>query len=142
MTDLFQLGNFILSSGRLSWFKIDCDYLTREDWSALAKMIREDAGSFSRVYGVPRGGMKLAGFLEQYCVPTQSYTCLVVDDVLTTGGSMERMRQEIRGINAESEIIGAVVFARGPCPPWVRPLFQMPERFWIQGYDGVPQGQS
>jgi hypothetical protein len=59
---------------------------------------------------------------------------LIVDDVLTTGGSMERARDKHRGQGPAGRpgIIGAVVFARGQCPHWIRCLFQMPECFWTK----------
>jgi hypothetical protein len=34
-----------------------------------------------------------------------------------------------------SQVQGAVVFARGPCPPWVKAVFQMPECFWLSKED-------
>jgi len=48
---------------------------------------------------------------------------LIVDDVLTTGSSMEEVRKEM-GTYYQSE--GFVLFARGECPDWITPLFQMP----------------
>ena len=49
---------------------------------------------------------------------------LIVDDVFTTGASMEALHTP--------GDIGAVVFARGLCPSWITPLFQM----W--SCDGLP----
>ncbi|KKL20362.1 hypothetical protein LCGC14_2456230, partial [marine sediment metagenome] len=48
-----------------------------------------------------------------------SSTLLIVDDVLTTGASMEKQRA------GRTNTIGAVIFARGDCPAWVKPLFAM-----------------
>lgn len=50
---------------------------------------------------------------------------LIVDDVLTTGGSMEIARHNYLVANPGSDVLGAVVFARGPCPDWITPLFRV-----------------
>jgi orotate phosphoribosyltransferase len=110
---LFRLGAFTLNSGRKSQFKIDCDFLTDDDWDALAWLIANRVPYFGSVEGVPRGGVKLASALLPYVT---SGPALIVDDVLTSGGSMERRR-------AGRDCLGAVVFARGPVPPWVQALF-------------------
>ena len=115
---LFQSGEFTLYSGERSTFKIDCDALGVRDYVALSNMLRERIAPFSRVEGVPRGGLTWAETLRAggYC--SESGPVLIVDDVLTTGASMERQR-------AGRDAIGAVIFARGKCPPWVTPLFQL-----------------
>ncbi len=128
LTNLFQRGAFLLSSGRHSPWKIDCDALAGEDWEALAEMIHALVGPFSSVEGVPRGGLALAERLRRSRHARGPH--LIVDDVLTTGASMERLRAACAPAGADTSprrdaITGAVVFARGPCPPWVRPLFQM-----------------
>ncbi len=117
--NLFQSGNFKLHSGRSSAWKIDCDALTDADIETLALMMREILPPFRRVEGVPRGGLRLAAAMQEYT--TKSDRTLIVDDVLTTGASMERQRSG-RGVD---NIIGAVIFARGPCPFWITPLFHM-----------------
>jgi orotate phosphoribosyltransferase len=114
---LFAMGNFVLHSGARSRWKIDCDMLGDEDWATLAMMITERIPRpFGSVIGIPRGGLTLAQALKPYA--TEGPT-LIVDDVLTTGNSMELLRRQI------PNAMGAVVFARGPCPSWVVPLFQM-----------------
>jgi hypothetical protein len=130
MTNLFQLGDFKLASGTASRWKLECDALTDDDIAALAYMIRQMVGPYGSVEGVPRGGIRLADALKPYC-ETDGKKHLIVDDVLTTGGSMERIRGP-RGILAGNGVIGAVVFARGRCPTWIRALFQMPECFWVK----------
>lgn len=45
---------------------------------------------------------------------------VIVDDVLTTGESMEEMR-----LHYSSRTIGVVLFARGKCPDWVTPIFSL-----------------
>lgn len=117
--NLFQLGNFTLHSGIQSFFKIDCDALTNNDWQTLARMIYENVPKFRKVIGIPKGGIKLADALKQYRFPNPENPVLIVDDVLTTGNSMENMKRQI-GDNC----IGAVVFARNKCPDWIISLFQ------------------
>lgn len=115
---LFKLGEFTLHSGDKSYWKIDCDAFTNEDWDTIARMIYENVGRFKKVIGVPRGGLKLAKSLQLYCFPNPENPVLIVDDVLTTGNSMETMRLSIK-----QDCIGAVVFARGKYPSWITPLF-------------------
>lgn len=77
----------------------------------------------SAVVPVPEGGVRLAEALS--CIVQKNggfldtAPLIIVDDVLTTGASME----EVRGEN--TNVVGIVVFARGPCPQWVIPLFHM-----------------
>lgn len=113
---LFQIGDFILSSGERSYWKIECDALTDADWVSLALIASERLKPFSRVEGVPFGGFKFARALMTYA--TEEGGLLVAEDVLTTGASMERIRD---GREAQ----GIVVFARGETPDWVTSLFFM-----------------
>jgi hypothetical protein len=115
---LFQAGDVTLHSGERSDFKINCDALMASDFAALANMLVRRIAPFSRVEGVPRGGLRWAEVLNigGYCTPGEPL--LIVDDVLTTGASMEQQR-------AGRDAIGAVIFARGPCPSWVMPLFTL-----------------
>ena len=118
-TNLFVSGTFTLHSGGTADWKIECDALTAEDWITLAVRIKNHV-RFHWVYGVPEGGMKLADTLRQYEEHDTSLPTLVVDDVLTTGASMEEIRRALPG----EDVRGYVVFARGNCPDWVTPLFQ------------------
>jgi orotate phosphoribosyltransferase len=114
---LFVYGEFTAHSGeRLPW-KIDCDALTEDDLWALAQIIADRVGRFGRVEGVPTGGLRLAAFLRRH--KASDGPLLIVDDVLTTGASMEQQR-------AGREAVGAVIFARGTCPSWVSPLLVAP----------------
>ncbi len=130
--NLFQLGNFTLSSGKTSRWKIECDALTDDDITTLAEMIRQMVGPFSSVEGVPTGGLRLAKALEPFIGLDGPH--LIVDDVLTTGGSMVKTLHSYLDKNPKfhwSEYPkGAVIFARGQCPHWVKSLFQLPECFW------------
>ncbi len=116
---LFQLTNITLSSGVQSKWKVECDSLTDEDLDTCAMLLAERLPPFSIVLGVPRGGVRLARAIRKYAT-SGAATTLLVDDVLTTGGSLERAR---RGVDD----IGAVIFARGPVPYWITPLWTLSE---------------
>jgi len=120
MSNLFRFGDFTLHSGNRSLYKIDCDCLTDDDWATLAIMIHDSINNFYDVIGVPTGGLKLANALEPYCSRNPRHPTLIVDDVLTTGNSMENARKQV-----ERDCIGAVVFARSKPPYWITPLFSM-----------------
>lgn len=111
---LFKLGNCLLSSGDRSLYKIECDALTDADWDCLAALIAAHI-NFGSVEGVPRGGLKLAERLQLHVTTGR---LLIVDDVYTTGQSMEYQR-------AGRDAIGVCVFARGKPAAWVTPIFQM-----------------
>ena len=68
----------------------------------------------------------MAKALELF-VSSDAVEGLIVDDVLTTGGSMVDHRAALGG----SRCKGVVIFARGECPSWVVPLFQMPRGLWV-----------
>lgn len=117
---LFKKADFIGHSGKKLQWKIECDALTNEDWMALAFMISQKI-QFNKVVGVPRGGLQLAKELKKYMDP-ESKTILIVDDVLTTGGSMEDAK---RGWKTQENIVGYVVFARQKPTDWIKSLFTM-----------------
>lgn len=120
--NLLQFGWFSSHSQfQLPW-KIDCDAFREDDWKCIADIIRWKF-VFSNVIGVPRGGLRLQYCLEPFI--EIGYPTLIVDDVLTTGKSMEEVRSGIDG-----SVIGVVVFARGPVPDWVWPIFTVNE--WSQ----------
>ncbi len=76
---------------------------------------------FSRVYGVPTGGERLAEALSVYEDPFANRT-LVVDDVWTTGKSI------IEAMHLQNGHMAAVIFARtATTPDWVTSLFNMKE---------------
>lgn len=145
ITNLFQLGDFTLNSGKTSKWKIECDALDEKDWETLAYMIWQMIGVFNGVDGVPTGGLKLAKALEKYsCRDPKNPDSivledinpiphLIVDDVLTTGNSIRKAGSEWANKSGKPYPIwiGAVVFARGNLPTNVYTLFQMPVDFWL-----------
>lgn len=127
MKKLFQLGEFTLHSGKKSNWKIDCDSLTDEDLECLAWIVVNELKlRFHRVISVPTGGNRFACKLGAFRFYGASTNVLIVDDVLTTGDSMQRTYLDVlRKGYCDSDIIGVVIFARGKCPEWIRPIFQM-----------------
>lgn len=126
---LFSPEAFRSHSGiDLSW-KIDCDALTDADLAALAKLVA-DRIPFDHVIGVPCGGLRFAAALEKYAdLRRTANRFLIVDDVLTTGHSMEVVKARIWSIEdlraGVSAPVGVVIFARAVCPHWVRPIFSL-----------------
>ena len=117
---LFRDGGFISHAGvPLSW-KIECDELTDDDWACIAARVAR-VTRFNRVIGVPSGGLAFARALEPYAKDDRYSPTLIVDDVLTTGASMWKIHREL----GFSDTKGVVLFARGRCPDWVKPVFQL-----------------
>lgn len=127
-SSLFQIINFTTHSGlELSW-KIEYDALTPEEWDALAQIVAKRL-IFREAIGVPSdNGEKFAQALNKYTSP-ESNIVLLVDDVLTTGASMEGLLQQAfeqrQKHGLDSDYWGVVVFARGELPYWVLPIFQV-----------------
>lgn len=125
---LLEQGDFTLHSGDKSWWKINCDafkgqeaILARMIWEKLFPMdhyeqvIHPESRSESIVHS-------LAKELRKDCWKT-SVNILLIDDVLTTGKSMEELKATI---NQEQYFVhGVVIFDRssGKCPDWIKPLF-------------------
>lgn len=124
---LFELKDFVMHSGQVGKWKIECDALTEEDWKTVAYWISKRV-DFNMVRGVPTGGKKLQDALFKYRNPN-SDVFLIVDDVLTTGKSMEDFKFALgvdRLMGTEINVIkGVVLFARGECPYWVEPIYKM-----------------
>ena len=123
--DLFQSVNFKSHSGlNLTW-KIEMDALSEQDWFTIKKMIMEITPPFREAVGIPRGGVKLGDLLNEHATGKEGDPICIVDDVLTTGGSMEYFLTQYQRNRRPFTAIGWVVFARTQCPPWVKALFQM-----------------
>lgn len=122
MPPLFETGWFRLHSGEATTWRINCEVLSDESIKTLAAIIA-DRCKFGSVEGVPTGGLSLAEALRPLAT---TGPLLIVDDVLTTGSSMEEHR-------AGRDAIGYVIFDRsgGGRQPWVRALWSdgpvMPE---------------
>ena len=115
MKHLFQSGQFLAHSGQMLDWKVDCDALGDTDFECLAKLVEVD---FSEVIGIPRGGLCFAEALRPYISGPRN-PVLIVDDVLTTGKSMNEMRDRIG-----SSSVGVVIFARAKPPAWVMAIWQ------------------
>jgi hypothetical protein len=116
---LFQTGVFALHSGERSSFKIDCDALTDGELTTLAGLLVSRLPAYYTVEGVPRGGLRLAHILREKASDSPHDPLLIVDDVYTTGNSMEEHKDG-------RWAIGAVLFARRPVThPWITPLWTM-----------------
>ena len=114
--NLFVKGAVRLHAGGISMWKIECDALTKEDWEGLALIAMEKYSlAFREVVGIPRGGLQFAKALEPY---RSLGGLLVVDDVLTTGTSMQEY------LNKYENSSGLVAFARGLLPDNVKAVWQ------------------
>lgn len=121
---LFRRGAFSLHAGEPTTWKIDCDHLTDGDIETLAFLANTLLPApFGRVVSIPRGGVRLGEAMVPYSIAGAKPT-LIVDDVLTTGASMLGVRDSEN--DAGIGVFGLVIFARGPCPSWITPIFQMP----------------
>ena len=122
---LFKRGKFTSHSGIELDFKIECDALTDEDIKCVAEYIASKVDGRFMVQGIPRGGCRLADALEQYEDLQAPFQILIVDDVLTTGASMEKTKADQPPQILKDDIIGWVIFARGKLPDWVHAVFTM-----------------
>ena len=125
MIDLFQKVNFKSHAGLDLTWKIEMDALSRDEWECIAEMIIELSVPFKEAVGIPRGGTILGNLLNQHGTGKREHPICIVDDVLTTGGSMNEFKRKLQWRNP-TDYIGWVVFARSQPPDWVTALFQMP----------------
>lgn len=115
------------SGGQLHW-KIEMDALDETEWKCIARMIMEyETRPFQAAIGIPRGGLTLSSYLNEYSTQNPEDPYLIVDDVLTTGGSMEEFKEEHF---KDKKVVGWVVFSRNRPSDWVNVLFQMPKH-WV-----------
>lgn len=127
MKTLFQLGDFMVHSNNQSQWKIECDTLIDEDYETLAWIVAMEWNlKYNGVKAIETGGHIFGTKLRKY---QQNWTkrintLLIVDDVLTTGRSMNEI-YEVWKDAKNIRLIGVIIFARGKCPEWVRPIFQM-----------------
>jgi len=125
--DLFQSIDFKSHSGlNLNW-KIECEALSSSEWGTISNMIMKSSPPFSKALGIPKGGVRLAALLNEHATGNEKDPVCIVDDVLTTGESMEHfLSQYSRNRDIPFTAIGWVVFARVQTPNWITALFQMP----------------
>ena len=123
-THLFVEEDFKSHAGLDLHWKIEMDALDEAEWKCIARMIMEyQTEPFQAAIGIPRGGLKLSVYLNDYSTQNNNDPYLIVDDVLTTGGSMEEFKKDYFD---KKKVFGWVVFSRLKPPDWVRTLFQMP----------------
>ena len=124
---LFQEQDFVGHSGDPLTWKIECDALFPSEWKCIAKMIIEcETRPFRAAVGIPRGGLELSRWLNEYSTQNDSDPYLICDDVLTTGGSMNYFTDQYFRNREPHDYFGWVVFARTQPQEWVKSLFQMP----------------
>ncbi len=128
---MFKWDKFTSHSGLELFWKICCDSLTDEDWACIAELIASKV-KFRRVVGIPAGGLKLAEKLAEHAhelrLGNTDSPVLIVDDVLTTGDSFREARSKLKD-EGEANVVGVVLYARGPCPWWVTPVFGLNNTF-------------
>lgn len=121
MSNLFIPGEFLSHSGIKLPYKIECDSLTDEEIDIFANIIAHhyQRWLFSKVIGIPRGGLRLAKALRNKVnIVEGSPIRLVVDDVYTTGRSLFEQ-------GCPSVYPGAVMFARAPVPKGIFAVCQL-----------------
>ena len=126
---LFITGPFVLHSGEETDFLIDCEGLEDKDLEALAHMAYHKMGIVPRaVEGIPEGGLRFADAMRSVIEGRRGYVqhgpLLIVDDVLTTGTSMEKACGQ-PGFALNVNAVGCVIFARSTPAPGITALFQM-----------------
>ena len=125
MIDLFQKKDFTSHAGLDLTWKIEMDALSLPEWSCIAHMIMEHSVPFKEAIGIPTGGTMLGKMLNAYGTGKREDPICIVDDVLTTGMSMDEFKTKRQWRNP-TQYIGWVVFSRNKPPDWVNALFQMP----------------
>ena len=125
MDKLFQSVDFVSHSGLDLKWKIECDAISDPEWFTISQMIMEISPPFKEAIGIPRGGTKLGNLLNQHGTGKSKDPICIVDDVLTTGGSMNEFLRKRHWRNP-TDYMGWVVFSRIKPPEWVTALFQMP----------------
>jgi len=123
---LFHKGIFHLFSGRTADWEIDCGTLTREDWSCIADLILERCPNFSHVDCASTSGLILKDLLTPHVTTGD---ILLINDVLDIDRMQaKRLWYRTRKEYYNKDILGYVVFARMPCPNWIRSLWQLDVR--------------
>ena len=132
---IFRLGNFELHSGKKSQWKIECDMLVEEDYKTLAYIVAKEwklkfglvthVGAKVNYKGRIANSYNFKCALQEYETKTLQNPILIVDDVLTTGHSINEEKRLCEHIYDDCGMVGVVIFARGDCPSWVKPIFRL-----------------
>lgn len=125
MSGLFQTGAYTFNSGVRSPIKLECDKLSDSEIETLALIGAHQVCHFGVIVPVPKGksdspidnAKRLAEALAPYA-RSSCPTILIVDDVWTTGGSMEACRID-RHSSEHRCVVGWVAFAYQKPAPWV-----------------------
>jgi hypothetical protein len=107
---LFDGGVSVLDAGQ---WRINTDSLTDAELANLARLAAEQVGHFGRVEAVAPHGLRFAEALRRHATRGP---LLIADDVLVTPEALEAQREG-------RDAAGVVIFAMGPCPDWVKPVF-------------------
>lgn len=128
---LFENGQFKSTSGINLSFKIDCDSLSTEDLRCLAIQCALNFPAY-KYTSVPTGGDRFTVQLNKYVKPEdwavihKDIHHYIVDDVWTTGKSViETAIKHDLFSELGKKVRCLVIFARGPYPGWVKPLFTL-----------------
>jgi hypothetical protein len=119
---LFQYAPFVSAAGLNLLWKIECDALTDEDLECIVKVALPSLFSFKEVYGVPRGGVRIAEKFQPHCDPMADCV-LIVDDVWTTGKSLYNFRNTLQ-LRDPYNWQAFVIFARGSINARVKAMFK------------------
>lgn len=131
---MFKWNPFKSHSGKTLNWKIECDDLTLSDLDCIARMILS-AHSFHKVISPPTKSSNMNHLLSVLTThESNNGNCeyLIVDDVYTTGKSMEETRKLLLDnhlVQNEHNIKGVVMFSRNECPEWITPIFQLNKIF-------------
>ena len=138
---LFQKMDFVAHSGKKLTWKIECDAIQSSEWVTIAHIINElEKRPFGEVVGIPRGGVTLGNILQGYATGKDEDPLLIVDDVMTTGGSFKYFAEQYFRNRPYRKFFGWCVFNRGSddAPAWVTSLFTMP--YYSEEYGLVKNG--
>lgn len=136
MTELFthlEIGLSLSSGGRSDWL-IDCAALSDNSLVVLARIGNRLLGPFDWIFGVPKGGVLFSHAMYMHRARTNPemgfHRLLIVDDVMTTGRSMEEQAAAMLEAFPGDKLViqGLVIFSRlppgEPGPEWVRSIFR------------------
>jgi hypothetical protein len=131
--DFLKHGEFLSHSGITLRYKVECDALSDATWECFASEIAratKSLGGITEVHGIPSGGMKLANALGRYATEGGRIVA-IVDDVLTTGRSMEEKKKKLIEDGVEpGDIYGFVLVRRSQdWTNWIYPFFYVSSIF-------------